>query len=208
MCGLRRSPAHGTISHLLSPGGSVRPPSLTSGLYPPPRSRPAPLPPQGLPAILPMPRRVPATSRGPWANATASGLEEQCAPLAAASGAPPTSPSGSTNFLPFLSRLCLPSLTPRLTGGMERGRAPQTLRAGISPQGFRQPPWRTPYSGSHWRSLQLCSHSPTSPAPLRQASESPSTSLLYRGWPSSSTHQAPAPPHCLAGPSHQRPCAP
>lgn len=125
-----------TSSHL----GALSAPHLSPpGSILPPRSRPAPLPPQGLPAILPMPRRVPATSRGPWANATASGLEEQCAPLTAASGAPPTSPSGSTNFLPFLSCLWLPSLTPCLAGGMERGRAPQTLRAGISPRDSDSP---------------------------------------------------------------------
>ncbi|XP_059036402.1 protein PML isoform X2 [Mustela lutreola] len=103
------------------------------GLILPLRSRPPPLPPQGLPAILPVPRRVPAVSRGPWASATAAGLEEQCALSAAPSGAP-LSPSGSITFLPFLSPLWLPSWTPLSAGRMEGGRVPQTLRAGISPR--------------------------------------------------------------------------
>ena len=58
------------------------------GLTLPLQSRPPPLPPQGLPAILSVPGRVPASSRGPWA--TDAGHAEQCAPSAAPSGAPPT----------------------------------------------------------------------------------------------------------------------
>ncbi|XP_044088198.1 protein PML isoform X2 [Neovison vison] len=112
------------------------------GLILPLRSRPPPLPPQGLPAILPVPRRVPAVSRGPWASATAAGLEEQCALSAAPSGAP-LSPSGSTTFLPFLSPLWLPSLTPLSAGRMEGDRVPWTLRAGISPRDSDTALWRT-----------------------------------------------------------------
>ncbi|XP_008706717.1 protein PML isoform X3 [Ursus maritimus] len=64
----------------------VNPCGLTLPLW----SRPPPLPPEGLAVILPVPRRVPAPSRGPWANAAAAGLEEQHAPSATPSGAPPT----------------------------------------------------------------------------------------------------------------------
>ncbi|XP_022367982.1 protein PML isoform X4 [Enhydra lutris kenyoni] len=112
------------------------------GLILPLRSRPPPLPPRGLPAILPVPRRVPAVSRGPWASAAVTGLEEQCALSAAPSGAP-LSPSGSTTFLPFLSPPWLPSLTPLSAGRVEGGRVPQTLRAGISPRDADPAPWRT-----------------------------------------------------------------
>ncbi|XP_045863968.1 protein PML isoform X5 [Meles meles] len=112
------------------------------GLTLPLRSRPPPLPPRGLPAILPLPRRVLAVSRGPWASATAAGLEEQCAPSAPPSGAP-LSLSGSTTFLPFLSPLWLPSLTPLSAGRMGGGKVPQTLRAGISPRDSDTAPWRT-----------------------------------------------------------------
>ncbi|XP_046506148.1 protein PML-like isoform X3 [Equus quagga] len=57
------------------------------GLVLPPRSKPPPLPPQGLPTLLPIPRSVLPTSKQQVADP--DGRDAQCDPAATLSGAPP-----------------------------------------------------------------------------------------------------------------------
>ena len=77
----------------------------TRGLGFPPRVKPPPQPPLGLPANLPIPRRILPAPKGPVANpACCDWLHDPLTPS-------PLCPSGSTSF-PFLTPLGSPSVIP------------------------------------------------------------------------------------------------
>lgn len=189
------------------------------GLVLPPKgqSRPPPRPPPGLPANLPVPRSVPPASQ--WPTANPAGRDGQHDPAAAPSGAPRAWPSGSTTSLPFRSPLWLPNLMPLSGGGSGEAEHPRLLEQESLLGTLAEPPWRIPKSRSHWKSLQMHSYHPTLQIGLpraralrRQASESPSASLLCSPDPGhlplvtcgQHTPSAPqAPPPCYpAQPTH------
>ncbi|XP_059861613.1 protein PML isoform X4 [Delphinus delphis] len=197
------------------------------GLVLPPKgqSRPPPRPPPGLPANLPVPRSVPPASQRPTANP--AGRDGQHDPAAAPSGAPRAWPSGSTTSLPFRSPLWLPNLMPLSGWGSGEAEHPRLLEQESLLGTLAEPPWRIPKSRSHWKSLQMHSHHPTlqiglprARAPRRQASESPSASLLCSPdpghlplvtlWPThplcspSPSTLLPSPAHAAEGPTHSR----
>ncbi|KAM6149902.1 protein PML isoform 2-T2 [Erethizon dorsatum] len=123
---------HGEPSALTVSSTSIRP---LYRLCHPPWPRPPPLSPQCLPGILPISRSLLAACEGSSACPTRHSGQRH--PAAVPSEAPPTKPSGSTDFLPSFSPSRPPSLMSFHRGYMGRLSTPYSRGRG-SHQGFGQ----------------------------------------------------------------------